>query len=261
MVESIKELRKMCKREETLPFWHDRIYYSFMRRICIYFTKIFLYTKITANQVSILSIIIGAIGAYFFSIGYYWYSIIGALLLQFMVLLDNVDGEIARYRKQTSLKGRFLESIGNMMVEPLIFVFLSFGVYKTIPDIKLFLLGSLAAIAILFREILVMIGPYLYFETKAEEGKFGIKTEKKRKTKETIKNIFLSYIKKIYDNLGFIFSFPTIYNIILISAIFNILPYTFIFYGVALPFVILTSLFYEYNSYFQRVAHRIKNKF
>ncbi len=258
MVESIRELRKICKREETLPFWHDRIYYSFMRVICIYFTKVFLYTKTTPNQVSLLSITIGAIGAYLFSIGSYWYSIIGALLLQLMVLLDNVDGEIARYRKQTSLKGRFLEFIGNIVVEPLIFVSLSFGVYKTILDIRIFLLGSLAASAILFREILVMIGPYLYFEIKVEGSKFEIKTRKKEKA---IRGVFIFYIKKIYDNIGFIFSFPAIYNIILISAIFNILPYTFIFYGVTLPFVILISLFYEYNHCFQRIVDRTKKKF
>ena len=47
MVESIKELRKICQPE---PKGREFLYIRYMRKVSIYFTKLFLILRISANQ-------------------------------------------------------------------------------------------------------------------------------------------------------------------------------------------------------------------
>jgi len=44
-------------------------------------------------------------------------AILGALLIQIYLLLDCVDGEVARWRRQTSLTGVYLDRVGHYMSE------------------------------------------------------------------------------------------------------------------------------------------------
>ncbi|MBU1621985.1 MAG: hypothetical protein KJ597_00255, partial [Nanoarchaeota archaeon] len=90
MVESIKELRKICqkrsylydkKREENTSKPVEEYFYDqFLRLVSIYITKLFLYTSITSNQVTIISMIVGIFAgiAFSFSHPFYW---IGGFLL------------------------------------------------------------------------------------------------------------------------------------------------------------------------------------
>ncbi len=53
--------------------------------------------------------LIGLIGLLFIAIGNNLFIIIGFILLYIYYLSDEVDGEVARYKKQTSLRGIYYD--------------------------------------------------------------------------------------------------------------------------------------------------------
>jgi len=78
--ESIKELRKICQEsryenEGGMP-WFER---NFYRRFSIYFTKVFLKTGMSANQVTVIGALIGLIAGLFLAFANPLYWIIGVL--------------------------------------------------------------------------------------------------------------------------------------------------------------------------------------
>ena len=121
MVESISELRAICQPQEM-----DTRY----RMLSIYLTKLFLKTPLSANNVTFLDSVIGLIGAYFLSCGSSLSTLVGTLFLQFYFLLDCVDGEIARYTKKASIRGKCLEKIVHFIINPAIFISLGFGIFN-----------------------------------------------------------------------------------------------------------------------------------
>jgi hypothetical protein len=60
------------------------------------FSKLFTWAavrlKMTPNQVTVISFLIGLLSAYQFSLGDFWPTVIGALLLQLSIIVDCVDG-------------------------------------------------------------------------------------------------------------------------------------------------------------------------
>lgn len=147
---TIKELRRICQKKyeefkRGYPIWE----YPW-RMISIYFTKVFLLLGFTANQVSLISTIIGVLATVFLAIGPRWYAIIGALLLHLWEILDCTDGEIARYRGSSGVIGDYVDRLSNTVVEPLIFVALTIRVYYQVSnDFMILLFGFLASVATL----------------------------------------------------------------------------------------------------------------
>ncbi|MBU1706410.1 CDP-alcohol phosphatidyltransferase family protein, partial [bacterium] len=115
-MESIKELRKKIAKSEV--DWHTPRHDVIVRRISIYFTWLLLHTPLSANQVTVLQIIVGVIGSLLLIPPNYGWNLLGILLLQFGYVLDCCDGEVARYRKQSSVGGVFLDLIGHEIVIP-----------------------------------------------------------------------------------------------------------------------------------------------
>src|SRR5262249_55160346 len=66
------------------------------RKLCRRLTRWLLRTPLSPNQITVLSGVVGVLGALWFVPGGYWGPLLGALLLQFSVVLDCCDGEVAR---------------------------------------------------------------------------------------------------------------------------------------------------------------------
>lgn len=130
MVESINELRKKCQKEPRERIWlHDWYSVCFGWRVSIYFTKIFTMMKVSANQVTLLHLFAGFLAALFFIFGNYCYSIIGVLLMHLSLILDHVDGELARYWKKKSQKGKYLDFVAYDLPTSITFFTISLGAY------------------------------------------------------------------------------------------------------------------------------------
>lgn len=151
MVPDIPRLRQICQPESVIG--KDPFYFRYIiRPFSIYITRVFLHTRITANQVTVLHCILGTIGGVLFLSGEYIHSLLGVIFIQLHVVFDNVDGEVARYRGLiNSPIGPFTDRVAHNIVFPAIFIGLTFGLYNRYPDNKLILpLGFLASTAYLF---------------------------------------------------------------------------------------------------------------
>lgn len=144
MMESIKELREICYKDSKAkrPLYME----MFTMKISIYVTKLLLYTPISADHVTISMILLVAIGSALMAFGSLKFLLIGILLVHFTVVLDNVNGEVARYRKEGSMTGTFLEQLYHEIAPPLIFFFLSFGVFMETGYSSVLIFGMLCAI-------------------------------------------------------------------------------------------------------------------
>lgn len=106
-------------------------------------------TKIIPNQVTIFSIIMGTISAVFFFFGTYPFLLVGVLFLQISILLDYIDGNLARLKSKESIFGEWLDNSGDLLIDFLVFLGITFGVYHQGFGVIAWVLGFVA-IAIRF---------------------------------------------------------------------------------------------------------------
>lgn len=137
-MESIKELRVKL---QTNVLGHPIL----QRVPSIYLTRLFLVTNITANQVSAAMIIVGVIAGAVVAFGYIG---AGLALVYLSLLLDAVDGEVARYRKVFSLKGIYLDLVNHLVVFGVFFLGLTLAVSEvwTNPNYVVLVAGALGSI-------------------------------------------------------------------------------------------------------------------
>jgi phosphatidylserine synthase len=98
------------------------------------FSKLFTWAavrlKVTPNQITLISFAIGLLSAYEFSRGDFWSIFTGAILLQLSIIVDCVDGELARYTRKFSQLGAWLDAITDRIKEYLVFFGLAYGAAK-----------------------------------------------------------------------------------------------------------------------------------
>ena len=102
----------------------------FLRKFSKLFTWLAVRLKMTPNQVTLISFAVGLLSAYEFSRGDFWSIFIGAVLLQLSIIIDCVDGELARYTRQFSQLGAWLDAITDRIKEYLVFFALAYGAAK-----------------------------------------------------------------------------------------------------------------------------------
>ena len=107
----------------------------FLRKISKLFTWLAVRLKMTPNQVTLISFAVGLLSAYEFSKGNFWAIFIGAALLQLSIIIDCVDGELARYTRQFSQLGAWLDAITDRIKEYLVFFALAYGAAKSGRDL------------------------------------------------------------------------------------------------------------------------------
>ena len=121
---SLKEIRMNALKEDN-----DLFSYPF-RYVSTIITSILIKTEITPIQVTIFHIFLGIISAFLFSIGLYTYTIIASALLIFVFILDCVDGEIARYKKNGSELGIWLDHVSDYIILFMIIASITLGTFK-----------------------------------------------------------------------------------------------------------------------------------
>ena len=103
------------------------------------FSKLFTWAavrlRVTTNQITLISFAIGLLSAYEFSRGDFWSIFTGALLLQLSIIVDCVDGELARYTRRFSQLGAWLDAITDRIKEYLVFFGLAYGAARDGQDL------------------------------------------------------------------------------------------------------------------------------
>ena len=117
---SIEELRAVIHPEGMLQrrsaeHWAGRLY---MRSISLRITRVLApVTFITPNGLTYLMMLTGILAGAALLVPGLAGAVLGAVLIQLYLLLDCVDGEVARWRRQTSLTGVYLDRVGHYMSE------------------------------------------------------------------------------------------------------------------------------------------------
>ena len=119
---SIAELRSVAQPPEVrlranAEHWTASLY---LRDLSLYITWMLLKTRISANGVTGLMILVGWSTAAALLIPGVWGALLALVLGQFQMLVDCCDGEVARWRKTSSPAGVFLDKVGHYTTEALI---------------------------------------------------------------------------------------------------------------------------------------------
>ena len=207
---------------------------NYSRRFSIYFTALLLPTGITANQTTILGIIIGVTGSLFFLKGTYWWNIIGVLLLHLWHILDYSDGEIARYRNNCSETGIFLDRLSHNFVDISIFICIGFGLYNSTQNAFMLVLGVIAAFSLVSTYNIIALKSSILPAggDKKEKSNIGIASKKKLP-------VGLYFINKIFHSffsISFFWSTGGIIWILLLCSIFDRILWALLFFACTTPF-------------------------
>ena len=116
------------------------------RPISLRISKLLLKTGITPNQISVLSTIIGLIGASFFFNGEYFYLILGGIIIHIHSIVDGCDGEVARLKLRQSKYGGWLDSVLDRYVDAAVILGLVYGYWSVNGDITIWVIGFFALI-------------------------------------------------------------------------------------------------------------------
>ncbi|MDQ3741075.1 MAG: CDP-alcohol phosphatidyltransferase family protein [Actinomycetota bacterium] len=142
---SIAELRAATQpasifERNSGEHWAGRLY---VRRFSPYLTRLFIKTPITPNGVTWLFILSGVAAAAVLAIDSVWAAVGAVLLIQLQILLDCSDGELARWRGQSSPVGIYLDRFGHWVTEAALPIALGIRVDEPV-------LGLVVAVLVLF---------------------------------------------------------------------------------------------------------------
>ncbi|MBN2070041.1 MAG: CDP-alcohol phosphatidyltransferase family protein [Candidatus Krumholzibacteriota bacterium] len=112
-MESIARLKEICRRDN---FDDNQRTMGSAARISIYFTRLFLMMKMSANQVTWLFTFLGTVGALCFLSPGVAGAAAGYILYRLHVIVDVSDGEVARYRDTFSPFGAYLDYLTHYFV-------------------------------------------------------------------------------------------------------------------------------------------------
>lgn len=116
--------------EEKRNFEKNSLWcYHVLRGISYFPAWLFLRLGISANKVTGIALIIGCIGCIFLAFGSYCVMIAGALLVNIWALLDQTDGDIARYNNSCTNYGGFIDGLAGNIIAVLLFVSSGIGVF------------------------------------------------------------------------------------------------------------------------------------
>ncbi|MET7858006.1 CDP-alcohol phosphatidyltransferase family protein [Streptomyces sp. NPDC005318] len=121
---SVAELRPVVhpegvKDRRSGEHWAGRMY---MREISLHIDPYLVNTKITPNQLTYLMTVCGVLAAPALLVPGIAGAVLGVVMVQLYLLLDCVDGEIARWRKQFSLGGVYLDRVGAYLCDAAVLV-------------------------------------------------------------------------------------------------------------------------------------------
>ncbi|MFD5032183.1 CDP-alcohol phosphatidyltransferase family protein [Streptomyces sp. NPDC058405] len=125
---SVAELRPVVhpegvKDRRSGEHWAGRMY---MREISLHVDPYLVNTRISPNQLTYLMVVVGVIGGAALLVPGLTGAILAVVLFQIYLLLDCVDGEVARWRKQTSITGVYLDRVGHYLCEAALLI--GFGI-------------------------------------------------------------------------------------------------------------------------------------
>jgi phosphatidylglycerophosphate synthase len=155
-----KQMFRDYKKSIKHAIFDETLTLYILRPIAFIFVKLFYPTSITPNQISLMTAIVGIISGYFFSRGDVISFVIAGSLYFLSMVLDCVDGMIARLKNSGTPVGRIIDGFSDYIVGISVYIGMGIGFGKGLIDVK-FLPFSywwflvIAAISHIFHAMLV----------------------------------------------------------------------------------------------------------
>lgn len=238
----IREFQKACwdVDEQSAHFKKDitnwePIYIS--RKISIWISFFLRNTKITPNHVTGLWFFIGVLGAFLFIFRTHWASLLGVFLIYLAWILDNTDGELARYKKIYSLRGNLLDMVAHGVIFPCIFGALTFSCVLAGESTLFILPGLLATIFVtpvtkMQENVKLLLSLNLLYKHNHAET-FEKRTDPAVNERESI------FQKPVAKVIALIYSQTAILYLLIVATVFERETLFLLFYGLGLPLVLI----------------------
>lgn len=241
-LENIKQSLPVSKNKVS-SFW-VRLW---VRKFSYLVTYVCLKMGLSANTVSVISAIDALLGCIFLSINNRWFMLAGVILINFWIVLDCVDGNIARFQKQATRSGEFFDAISGYVV--CAFAYLSVGIAAFHSSSLLgeyqyifIILGALASITDLYSRLIYQKYTCTCLMIAQQDGLTDYTAENDNFEKD-VKPTGFTYFRLVFDRQTGISAL--FMPLLIISYIFSCFEYMTIFYSLyhcaALVFV-----FYSY---------------
>ncbi|MFJ4964542.1 CDP-alcohol phosphatidyltransferase family protein [Streptomyces sp. NPDC088729] len=121
---SVAELRPVVhppgvKDRRSGEHWAGRLY---MREVSLRVDRYLVDTRVTPNQLTYVMTVAGVLAAPALLVPGIGGALLGVLMVQLYLLFDCVDGEIARWKKQYSLSGVYLDRVAAYLCDAAVLV-------------------------------------------------------------------------------------------------------------------------------------------
>lgn len=118
-----QEYKSSLKKIEVEEFF-DLYFY---RPLAFLLVKAIYSTSITPNQLTVISMVFGVIGGFFYSVGTSQANLYAALFILSYNVVDCSDGQLARLKKNGTAVGRILDGIADYVVSVAAYFGIAFG--------------------------------------------------------------------------------------------------------------------------------------
>jgi len=145
-IDRAKEIRQNQNFKEIYSTYLSR-HFSFI------VTASLTYTSVTPNQVTVSMIVFGLIGFGFLSIGSPYGFLLGGIFFALLNIADAVDGELARYKKITTIGGDYLDRVAHYFTNSLSILGVGIGLFQQYNQLWILLFACLVEVVYTFDEI------------------------------------------------------------------------------------------------------------
>ena len=219
------------KRKTCTEFWSKNLHSIFSPFISALFIKLNIKPNFITFLMIPLSFASVFLSIYFFERPFLNLFLI-SFILSFITMIDVVDGEVARFTKQTSKYGKYLDRLCHYSL--VASIFLSYGIYS----LKL---GNTTTATILFSILLIEL-----FDITSKDNihfldgdKYTVTLSNRIKSKNKFINIFYSIIRIFFLDSAF----PHI--ILVFFPIFAIYQFALLFYAIVYFIQLVIKVIYR----------------
>lgn len=126
---SLKEIIRSLpeKKNSKSSLWVKLV----VRKVSFFLTYLFINAGCSAWGASIISVLVALAGSVCFAVDNPVFRIIGVSLIEIWLVLDCVDGNIARVKKTCSEMGEFIDALSGYYVTGFVYFFVGIAAYYT----------------------------------------------------------------------------------------------------------------------------------
>lgn len=137
-------------------------------------SKLLVKTKIAPNSISVFGFMLGVLSGVLFSMGAYFYVVLGGVMCQLASVVDGCDGEIARLKFQESDYGAWFDAVLDRYADALIILGMVYGWWKIYGSVGIWIVGFIAVIGSLINSYTAVKYDAIFARSEKKGGlRFG----------------------------------------------------------------------------------------